>query len=562
MFNSIRWRLQVWYAVLLLVVVASFGAILHRLNWETRQQQADAELHRTVNTVAANMRKLVPWPSRRTRREGEPPFRPDSNGKVGSDAPRSENDGDRGVRPPELPPRSREGGPGPSPAALGPLPAAFDQLFGGEEDSRFYFLIWGRDGALMQKSDSAPELAYPNVHDEIDGVRVRKVRERREGGHVYREVIMSHPMFPMPPSPRPGEHAGERGESGIPDWNVLVGRSIDKDLAAQHQSDWLLVATGMIILAAGVLGGGWLSSRAIRPIAAMTATAESISAQNLSERINVKEVDSELGKLATVLNGTFDRLQMAFERQKQFTADASHELRTPLAVIATHTELALSRPRSLEDYRGALETCQRASHRMRSLIDALLVLARFDSAAPALKQDSVDLEPLIQDCVELVRPLAEQRGIQLESETSPCIVVGDGDKLAQVLTNLLSNAIRYNVENGRVRVTTGTDGQLAILEVTDTGIGIPGDQLELIFDRFYQVNKARSRAEGSCGLGLSICKTIVEAHGGTIRVSSELNVGTTVEVRLPLVRPVTKVAAGESLLTTILTESGVFSRVT
>ena len=561
MFNSIRWRLQVWYAVLLLFVVVSFGAILHRLNWQTRLQQADAELHRTVNTVAANMPRLVPWPSRRPRREGEPPPRPEQNVRGSSSTQRPDAEVDLGSRPAEPPLHPREGPP--QPPNLGPLPAAFDQLFGGDdEDSRFYFLIWGRDGILLQKSESAPDIVYPNVHDEVAGVRVRKVRDRRDGPHVFREVIMSHPMFPIRPGRRPGESVEEPGSPRIPDWNVLVGRSIEKDLAAQHQSDWLLIAAGMTILVAGVLGGGWLSSRAIRPIAAMTATAESISAQNLSERINVKEVDSELGKLATVLNGTFDRLQSAFERQKQFTADASHELRTPLAVIATHTELALSRPRSLEDYRTALETCQRASHRMRSLIDALLVLARFDSEAPALKQESVDIEPLIQDCVDLVRPLAAERGIQLEAETSPCNVLGDWDRLAQVMTNLLTNAIRYNVDNGHVRVTIGTDGEMAIIEVTDTGIGIPGDQLGLIFDRFYQVNKARSRAEGSCGLGLSICKTIVEAHGGAIRVSSELNVGTTVEVRLPLARPEVKSPSGESLLATILTESGVFSRGT
>jgi heavy metal sensor kinase len=318
------------------------------------------------------------------------------------------------------------------------------------------------------------------------------------------------------------------------DLNLLVGRSLEKDLAAHHRSGLLLAASGLVVLAAGVLGGGWVTARAVRPIAGMTATAESISAQNLSERINIKETDSELGQLATVLNGTFDRLQAAFERQSQFTADASHELRTPLSVIAAHTELALSRPRSNEDYRAAIETCRRASQRMKSLIDALLVLARFDAGTPSLKQAPFDIEPLLRDCAELVEPLAAAKQVQIHCEATPCKVCGDWDRLSQVITNLLTNSIRYNREGGQVQITTRTEGLQAVISVMDTGVGIAEDQLAQIFDRFYQVDKARSRAEGSCGLGLSICKTIVEAHGGTIVAKSQFDVGTTIEVRLPL----------------------------
>jgi heavy metal sensor kinase len=283
-----------------------------------------------------------------------------------------------------------------------------------------------------------------------------------------------------------------------------------------------------------VLGAGWLSARAIRPIAAMTATAEAISAQNLSERIDVSDTDSELGKLATVLNGSFDRLQAAVERQRQFTADASHELRTPLSVIAAHTELALSRERSSEDYQATIETCWRASQRMKSLIDSLLLLARFDSGTPSMNRDRVNLDSLIRECVELVEPLATARGIQIECQTVPSPVWGDSDRLLQVITNLLTNAIRYNVDGGSIRVSNRVESESVVISVTDSGVGIAEDQLPRIFDRFYQVDKARSRAEGSCGLGLSICKTIVEAHGGTITATSQIAAGTTVQVRLPI----------------------------
>ena len=265
----------------------------------------------------------------------------------------------------------------------------------------------------------------------------------------------------------------------------------------------------------------------------MTAAADAISVRNLSERIDLQETDSELGQLASVLNRTFDRLQSAFEQQSRFTADASHELRTPLSVILANAELALSRPRSSEEYRAALETCRRASQRMKSLIDCLLMLARGDSGNSALEPSELDLEPVAKECLELMRPLAEERHIQLEATTAPTCVQGDRDRISQVLTNLLSNAIRYNHDEGQVHVGVAAENGAAILTVTDTGVGIPPEALPHIFDRFYRVDEARSRSEGGSGLGLAICKTIVEAHGGTITARNETQGGTTIEVRLP-----------------------------
>ena len=549
MFKSLRWRLQVWHAIVLLVVLTSFGGIVHNLHWQTRLQQIDAELDRTSGAVLSQMRRLLPmsrfWPGGRRARRPEnsrpgdsrpdrprPDFarpdgaRPDGSSPENEIGQRTQANVAAVPAPPEMPrdeasteTPARFPSPGPPPPRRdrsfgdpGPLPEEFQQLFQGDEESRLYFAIWNAEGELLQSSESAPVIDYPNLHIGKDGLPIRTVRSRL-GGHIYREVI----------------HAG------MFDMNLLVGRSLERDLAAHHRSGLLLAASGLVILAAGVLGGGWLSSRAIRPIAEMTATAESISAQNFSERINAKDTDSELGKLATVLNGTFDRLQAAFERQSQFTADASHELRTPLSVITTHTELALSRPRSNEEYRGTIETCQRASLRMKSLIDSLLVLARFDSGVQSLKTDRLDLGPLIRDCVELVEPLASDRNVDIEYHMASCYVAGDRDRLSQVVTNLLTNAIRYNVEGGHVSVASRTDSGTAFISVTDTGIGIDGDQLSRIFDRFYQVDKARSRAEGSSGLGLSICKTIVEAHGGTIAATSSPGKGTTIEVRIEAV---------------------------
>lgn len=556
MFKSLRWQLQAWHAVVLLVVLTSFGGVVYTLHWQTRMQQVDAELHRTVNAVRSQLWKLVPWPARRPRRTDV--AKPENEGgprveqAVASGSETSSTDADSSktdaskplARPSDQQPKDRQfRGPG-------PVSAEFVQLFHGEEESRLYFIIWGRDGNVLQKSDGAPTIDYPDFHTSVDDLSNRRTRERRTD-HIYREVI-SCVAFPRPPVD-PNDQAPQKPF----DYNVLVGRSLEKDLAAQHQSGFRLVAIGLVILAAGMLGGGWLTARAIRPITAMTATAEAISAQNLSERINVQDTASELGKLATVLNGSFDRLQAAIERQRQFTADASHELRTPLSVIATHSELALSRPRSNEDYRATIETCQRASMRMKSLIDSLLLLARFDSGATLIKREPVNLELVVRDAVEMLEPLAAERGIRVECQTAPCQVMGDSDRLSQVVTNLMINAIRYNVENGTIRVSAGANAGQAVICVSDTGIGIAQDQLPLIFDRFYQVDKARSRAEGSCGLGLSICKTIVEAHGGTITATSQPGAGTTVEFRLPRVESsggMTGRSATDELRTTALAE--------
>jgi heavy metal sensor kinase len=567
-----------------MAVLMIFGGIVYELHWRTRLQQIDAELDRTVDVVVSQLRRLLPWPSMfpqpgrwpayvpqqdqvvRTRptdvnrndskekEEGKPEeaasadqAKPDRESELRAVAGRGDPEGepnrnrDRDQRDPRDrgrggPNRGRDGRPpgsgfpqfgipglgmqsgfGASPGfgfPPGPgnnqpfkLPEEFLQLFQGEEESRPYFVIWDRAGKQLQKSETAPTIEYPNIHIGRDDIPVREVR-LRDG---YREVI----------------HAIRF------DICVLVGRSIQPDVAEHHRSGALLALAGLGVLAAGLVGGWWLSSRAIRPIAVMTATADAISIRNLSERIDVRETDTELGELATVLNRTFDRLQAAFEQQSRFTADASHELRTPLSAILMNTELALSRQRSPEEYRTALETCRRASQRMKSLIECLLALARFDSGNSALDPRELDLEPVVQDCVDLMRPLADERHISINRMTVPTTVRGDHDRIAQVLTNLLSNAIRYNRDGGEVKLGVGAENGHAVITVSDTGIGIAPDELPHIFDRFYRADKSRSRADGGSGLGLAICKTIVDAHGGTITARSEPERGTTIEVRLP-----------------------------
>ena len=313
---------------------------------------------------------------------------------------------------------------------------------------------------------------------------------------------------------------------------ITVGCSIAPELKELRLTALKLAGFGGIILFFGLAGGWWFVSRALRPIENISAAAVKISAGDLSQRINVVEAESELGKLASVLNSTFARLDAAFAQQKQFASDAAHELRTPISVMLTQAQTALNRERTAPEYRETLEACQRAAQRMRKLIGALLELARLDAGQEQMKRLRFDFSRTVADGVELVKPLAEERGIKIFTELSPLEITGDAERITQVATNLLTNAIQYNKPEGEVRVTLASQGGLAVLTVGDTGPGILAEDLPHVFKRFYRGDK--SRTGGNAGLGLAISKAIVEAHGGAIDVSSTENVGTTFTIRLPL----------------------------
>jgi heavy metal sensor kinase len=267
----------------------------------------------------------------------------------------------------------------------------------------------------------------------------------------------------------------------------------------------------------------------------MTEAAERISETNLEERIDVGRTETELSRLARTLNGAFDRLGAALDRQTRFTADASHELRTPVSIVVSNAECGLRRDRSAEEYREALEKCLRAGRRMTGVVEGLLVLTRADAGELVLATETVDLGTVVRETADFLAPLAAERGVavNLNGEAAPVTVRGDAERLRNALGNLVSNAIRYNREGGRVDVSLSAGEEEAVLTVADTGVGIPADARDRVFERFYRVDGARSRDAGGNGLGLAITKWIVEAHGGRISLESEEGVGTTVTIRLP-----------------------------
>ena len=290
---------------------------------------------------------------------------------------------------------------------------------------------------------------------------------------------------------------------------------------------------GPLVLVFISAGGIWVARRALDPVVRIAELAAEIEANDLSRRIEPGLPQDELGRLARTFNSMLDRLQTAFRRQQQFTADASHELRTPLALLQSQIEAALAEPRNGEADQKVFEMLAQDVERLTRIATALLSLARSDAGTIRLSHDEINVPELLDIVAEQYRPLASEAGVDLKLDAQPARLIADEDRLIQLLVNLLDNALRHTPAGGQVTLGCQADKDFVQLCVADTGIGIAPEHLPHIFERFYRVDPARSTQSGSVGLGLNICQMIVIAHGGTIDVGSELGQGTTVTIRLP-----------------------------
>ncbi|MFP3880070.1 MAG: sensor histidine kinase [Dehalococcoidia bacterium] len=314
---------------------------------------------------------------------------------------------------------------------------------------------------------------------------------------------------------------------------VIARSTIQIDRALTRLGRTLLIAIPLTLtVAAG--GGIFLARRALKPVDQIAQTAQEIGESDLSRRIDVNTKD-ELGRLAATLNEMIGRLENAFRRQQQFTSDASHELRTPLAVIEAESSLALQKERPSSDYRQSLEAISREARQMSSLIAKLLALARSDSGKEKWDFTEVNLGKLIPDLAIDAEVLCQEKGLTFQlDQTQDLVVTGDDARLRELFMNLLDNAVRYTPIPGAVSVSLRREGQMAIVAISDTGVGIPAEDIAFIFERFYRVDKSRSRFDGGTGLGLAISQRIAQAHGGRIEVESRVGVGSTFSVWLPL----------------------------
>lgn len=366
-------------------------------------------------------------------------------------------------------------------------------LLGGHSDLSAQ--IFDPGGQLLFAEGSAhPEHVTADRRDSEDG-------EHRHAGHVWRSVT------------------GIVEVAGQP-LQVMLALDVTAHKAFFHVLiGWLWGALLLCALVSGLLG--WVLVRSgLRPLREVTQVAASVSAKSLTERIPTESTPAELEQLVLAFNAMLARLEEAFVRLSNFSADIAHELRTPLSNLMTHTEVVLSRDRSNGDYQENLHSNLEELRRMARMIDDMLFLAKADNGLIIPEVQSIDLRGLCEQLLEFYQMTADERGIRIEL-SGTAQILGDSAMLRRALSNLLSNALRYTPDGGviRVDIVTGADG--IALKVGNPGVTIPQTHLPRLFDRFYRVDPARREGSpGNAGLGLAITRSIVEAHRGEIRCAS------------------------------------------
>jgi heavy metal sensor kinase len=320
-------------------------------------------------------------------------------------------------------------------------------------------------------------------------------------------------------------------------WSLVVLRSLhpQRELLEQIRLTFAwLIPLGVLL--AGV-GGYFLARKSLAPVAAMGAQVERISAANLHERLAVRNASDELGRLARTFNELLDRLDQTFERQRRFISDASHELRTPISILRGEAEVALSQAeRTPQEYRESLAVLHEEAKRLANIVEDLFTLTRADAGEYRLARSDFYLDELAADCVRATRTLAQAKNLSLVAVAPHEMPVrADEDLLRRMILNLLDNAIKYTPEGGSVTLACSVAADGYELSVTDSGPGIPADMQSRIFERFFRVDRARSRTgrDGGAGLGLSIARWIAEAHLGRLDLERSDATGSVFKAHIP-----------------------------
>jgi heavy metal sensor kinase len=373
-----------------------------------------------------------------------------------------------------------------------------------------------------------------------------------DGAVLYRnERLGSRSLGGMP---FPGEGVGgysnreERLSDGTRVRMVSRRHSIDGHptlirLAYSEEHLWLhleeLLAASLLALpltlAVAAFAGYALARRALAPLEQMALRAEQITSERLDERLPTDNVDGELGQLARAFNSTLARLEQSFEQLRRFTSDASHELRTPLTAMRSVGEVGLQKDGSREEYRDIIGSMLEEGNRLTRLVDSLLTISRADAGAIQFHPSVFSVLELAREAAALLEVLMEEKSLKLTlSGDETAAVKGDRLFLRQSLVNIIHNAVKYSPARGTISVNVRLDGAgRVMIEIADDGPGIPPEHLTSVFDRFYRVDKSRTRNEGGAGLGLSIANWAVQAHGGEIGLDSAPGAGCTFRICLP-----------------------------
>jgi two-component system heavy metal sensor histidine kinase CusS len=329
----------------------------------------------------------------------------------------------------------------------------------------------------------------------------------------------------------------EAAFAGAPDRPVTIEVAVDisgKEALLRSFRFWFWVTSaGMLILFP--LIGYQIARQGIRPVEEIATTARRITSSHLGERIAAEGYPYELASLAVTFNNMLDGLESSFERISRFSADIAHDLRTPVNNIRGEAEVALARARTIDEYRDALESSLEEAVRLSDLISKLLFLARTESPLNHLRLEPVDVAQLLEGVREYYEVSAADVGVILTrvAQSEPVIANLDRTLIQRAVGNLISNAVAHMPEGGTVAIEARSEAAIVVIEVTDTGIGIPPDALPRVFDRFFRVDPSRSQASGGAGLGLSIVQGIMQLHRGSVEIASQPGIGTRVTLLMP-----------------------------
>jgi heavy metal sensor kinase len=332
---------------------------------------------------------------------------------------------------------------------------------------------------------------------------------------------------------------------------IQIASSLEEVEDALNTLFIILIITVPLALMVASLGGQFLAHKALKPVDDITQTARMITSQNLNQRIIPPKVKDEISRLIETFNGMISRLDQSFRQIKQFSSDASHELKTPLTILKGEVEVMLRKERTQQEYQQTLKSNLEEINRMSQIVEDLLLLSRADTGQIELNKGDINLAEILSQVVAQMDMLARSKGLDLSASNNhrDIHIFGDALRIREMLINLIENGIKYTEEGGSVHISLQKEfppaeryrsdrserekERFVKIIVSDTGIGISREDQEKIFNRFFRVDKARSREQGGSGLGLSICKWIVEAHQGEIEVESELGKGSSFIVKLP-----------------------------
>ncbi|MCJ7485513.1 MAG: ATP-binding protein [Candidatus Aminicenantes bacterium] len=381
-------------------------------------------------------------------------------------------------------------------------------------------MIYDADGALLERL--GPNVEFSNIDKTVEQALFGK---------------SSFVSASTPKGPDVRLYAAPFNDNSGRRVAIIVGRLPNDILDVLAIFRMVILNSSLLVVVLAGVGGLFLADRTLKPVERIAEIARGIGESDLSRRIDI-QTDDELGRLASTLNGMIARLEEAFKKQRQFVADASHELRTPLAIIQAESSLALGKERTQAEFRKSLELVSQEVDYMSDIVGKLLLLARSDAGVEPVDLRDVDLKELLVGLSQDVEALAQEKGLQFTlGSTDSLTIKGDKLKLRQLFLIVLDNAIRHTPGGGSISGSLVRRDGSAVASIGDTGIGIPAEHLPFIFDRFYRVDKARSRAEGGMGLGLSIAMSITKMHGGNIEVESQVGAGTTFRIVLPLADP-------------------------